>query len=129
MSDVSSKPIIPSITGNPVIDTMLGAGLISVSTALATTSVTWMNAHGFQGGDATQITGVILGVLVLVATTVWRFVASKKAKTSVADHVITAAATGQIPDSIIKEAVKAPSIPDTKIQEAVANAEAIKEKQ
>lgn len=130
MSDSSTnKPIIPSITGIPVLDTMLGAALISVSTALATTAVTWMNAHGFQGYDATQVSSAILGILVLVATITWRYMSVQKTKTAVADHVITAAATGQIPDSVLKEAVKAPAISDAKIEQAMQNAEVIKEKQ
>lgn len=127
MADPVNKPVIPTLTGNPVIDSMIGAALVSASTALATICVTWMNAHGFQGADQTQVFGAIFGLLGLVATVVWRFVQTRKIKPAVADHVITAAATGVIPDSVMKEAVKAPSISDTKIETAVENTQAIKD--
>ena len=129
MSQNTGKPIIPSITGIPVLDSIIGSGLIFASTALASVSVTWMNSHGFQGADTTQISGIILGVLVLAATVTWRFIAAKRAVTAVADHVITAAATGQIPDSVMREAIKSPLIPDAKIEKAVQNTEIIKENQ
>lgn len=125
----TDKPIIPSITGYPVLDTLLSAALVSGSTALATASVTWMNSHGFNGVTVEQVTGAILGVAVTVATIIWRVLQSKKSQTAVADHVITAAATGVIPESILKEAVKAPSISEAKIELAVANTQTIKEQQ
>lgn len=129
MADPTNKPIIPSITGYPAIDTLVGAVLVSGSTMLATTCVTWMNAHGFTDVTVAQVSGVLLGAFVTVATIIWRMLQTNKTKTAVADHVITAAATGQIPDSILKEAVKAPAISEIKIEQALNNAQTIKENQ
>lgn len=125
----NNKPLVPTLTGNPVIDTMLGSALMAAATFLATTSVTWMNSHGFTNVTVEQATGAILGILGMIATAAWRYVQSKKTKTAIADHAITAAATGVIPYSIVKEAVSAPSISDTEISKAVTNAETIKENQ
>lgn len=129
MAAPADKPVIPTLTGNPVIDSMIGAALVSASTALATVCVTWMNSHGFQGADQTQIFGAIFGILGLISTVIWRWVQTRKIQPAVADHVITAAATGVIPDSVMKEAVKAPSISETKIEQAVSNTAVIKENQ
>lgn len=122
----NTKPLVPTLTGNPVIDSMIGAGLMAASTALATTSLTWMNSHGFHNVTQEQLFGVIFGGLCMGATVVWRYVQTKKTKTAIADHAITAAATGVIPAAVVKEAVKAPSIPETEITAALNNAEAIK---
>lgn len=126
---VSNKPIIPSITGYPMLDTLLSAALVSGSTALATASVTWMNSHGFNNITEAQVSGTILGILITIATITWRAINSKKTQTVVADHVITAAATGEIPDAVKKEAIRAPSISEEKIEKALNNAQTIKENQ
>ena len=127
---VSGKPIIPSITGIPVLDTVAAGLIVGASGVLTGICLGWANAHGFTDPNlGTEIGGAITGTLSALAIIIWRALQSRKTQTAVADHVITAAATGQIPDSIVKEAVKAPSISDTKIEKAIQNSEAIKEKQ
>ena len=121
----TQKPLVPTFTGNPVYDSMIGAALVSASTALATTSVTWMNAHGFTGVTIDQVAGALIGIGGAVFTVAWRYVQSKKTNVAMAEHVIDAAANGNIPDSIKKVAVAAPEIPDSKIATAVVNASAI----
>lgn len=121
------KPLVPTLTGNPVIDMFLGTVLMSGSTVLATTCLTWMNSHGFTGITFEQLLGTFVGIGGMVFTVLWRYIQTKKTKTAIADHTMTAISTGVIPDSVVKEAVAAPAISEMKIETALNNAAVIKE--
>lgn len=101
MSNETSTPVIPSITGSPQLDTLIRYGLIAGSTALTAVIVTWLNAHGFNDPNLTTVVGAaILGVLVTLATMAWGFLQNKIIKTAVVEHIVSAAATGTVPVSV-----------------------------
>lgn len=129
MATSNEKAVIPSITGNPMLDTILAGSITGAGGLITGIAVGWLNAHGFNDPNlGTYIGSAVTGTLVSIAVIIWRLMGDKKTEVAVADHVIEAAATGQIPDKILQTAVKAPTISEAKIQAAVVNAEEIKTK-
>lgn len=120
---------IPSITGNPVADTVI-AGMISGAGGLvAGATVGWLNAHGFNDPNLyTYVFTGVTGMLASVAIIIWRALISRQNIIRQADEVIHAVATGEISDKTKKIAVAAPTIPDEKIRAAVINADEIKQR-
>lgn len=130
MADNAPKTAnVPSITGNPVADTVI-AGMISGSGGLVTgATVGWLNAHGFNDPNLyTYIFTGVTGTLASVAIIIWRALISKQNVIKQADEVIHAVATGEISDKTKKIAVAAPTIPNEKIMTAVVNADEIKQR-
>lgn len=128
--EMNSKPIIPNITGNPMLDTAIRIGLTSGSAALTAIILTWLNAHGFVDPHlSVLIGGVVLSTLIGAATVIWSFVQTRLNKLSVVQHTIEAVATGQISDAVKVAALKAPSVSEEQITKALNNAETIKGQQ
>lgn len=126
----ANKPLIPSITGNPFLDTAIRIGLTSASAAITAVILTWLNAHGFHDPNlGLEVGGAVLATMIGAATVIWSFLQTKMNQLAVVQHVITTAATGEIPDNIKAAAVKAPSISDVEITKAINNAEATKASQ
>lgn len=125
--DTGSKPVIPSITGYPQLDTLLRGAIIAGSSYLTARCIDWMNLHHLTNSDL-QITvgGAILSSMILVATLVWGQIQTRLNKLSAVQHVITAAATGTISDEVKVAAIKAPSISEVEITKALNNAEVLK---
>jgi hypothetical protein len=127
MTNPLKKPVIPSITGYPAIDTALAAAIIWGS------GVITGKIYGLIAGSAlaTQdfqmaIFGSVVATLVAIATVVWRLLQAKWNQLAVVNTTIEAAATGQIPENVVRAAVKAPTISEEKITAALNNAETIK---
>lgn len=69
------QPSIPSITGNPALDSVLAAAIIAGSTALTTWLVAWLNLHQITDPNLpTMVGGIVLMTMIGVATAAWRFV-------------------------------------------------------
>lgn len=126
----ANKPLIPSITGNPLLDTLLRGALLAGSAYVTAILVTWANAHGFTGPNVSlEIGAAVLSTMVTVAVFAWSFIQTKLNQLSVAQHVITTQATGVIPENVKIAAIKAPSISEVEITKALNNAEATKASQ
>lgn len=71
----ASTPILPSITGNAGIDSVLRGLILTVSASAAAIMVTWLNAHGFRDPNLdTLIFGIVSSALATVATLAWGYV-------------------------------------------------------
>lgn len=126
----NAKPIIPSITGYPSLDTTLATGILIAAGIIDGKIYGLMAAHALNVADyKTAIFTCTVATLVAAATFIWRLVQSKLNQLAVTQHVITAAATGEIPEAIKVAAIKAPSISEVEITKALNNAETIKAQQ
>lgn len=126
-NSTAQKPLVPSITGYPLLDTLLRIGLTSGSAALTAVILTWLNAHGFNDPNlSVMIGGAILTTLIGAATVGWSLIQAKLNQLSIVQHVMNAAATGEIPENIKLAAIKAPSVSEETITKALNNAETIK---
>jgi hypothetical protein len=100
--DVNKLPVMPSITGNPLIDTLIRSALIAVATAIGAVIVTWLNAHGFNDPNlGTMVTGAILSVLAVIAVGAWGYINAKLTRQRVVATTAVAAATGVIPTPVV----------------------------
>lgn len=131
MSDApAKKPLIPSITGVPALDTAIAAGILATAGIIDGKIYGLMEAHALKPDDyKSAIFSATLATLVAIATFGWRLFQTKLNQLSVAQHVITSQATGIIPDNVQAAAVKAPSISEVEITKALNNAEATKASQ
>ena len=82
MDTPSTSPSpIPSITGNPAVDSLIRSGLIAAAVALTTMILTWLNSKGFAKTDivflgqtispSVLIGGAVFTTLVAAASAVW----------------------------------------------------------
>lgn len=122
--------IVPSITGNPLLDTTIRVVLTTLSAAITTFIVVHLQKLGFSDPNLTvEIGALVFSILLGAATVVWSLVQTKLNQINTVTHVINAAATGEIPESIKIAAIKAPTISEETITAALNNAEAIKNQQ
>ena len=73
---VTMQPKIPSITGNPAIDSLLAAAILSGSGALTAYLVTLLEAHNVHV-DPLQLGSLIVVIAVAAVTTAWRFIVAR----------------------------------------------------
>jgi hypothetical protein len=77
----ASTPILPSLTGNAGIDSLLRGGIIAVSSSIAAFITAWLYAHGFHDPNLnTLIFTVVSSTLAFGATMVWGYVSRVNAE-------------------------------------------------
>ncbi len=130
MADPNNKPIIPSITGFPALDSILAAAILGGAGLIDGKIYGLMDAHALHSADyQAAIFSCTVATLAAIATLAWRIFQTRLNQLAVTQHVITAAATGEIPDAIKMAAFKAPSISEVDITKALNNAETIQAQQ
>lgn len=121
------KPIIPSITGYPMLDTAIRVLLTSLAASVTTLIVKHLSDMGFNDPNLSiEVGSAVLTVMIGAATVGWSFVQTRLSKNAVVEHTVEALATGQVPDAVKAAAVASPKISDEKIVAAGINAEAIR---
>lgn len=100
--DISkTTSVIPTITGNSQLDTMIRYFLLAASAAITAIIVTWLNAHGFTDPNlVTMISGAVFTALVVIAVFIWGFIQNNLLKVSVVNHVIATAVTGKVTPAV-----------------------------
>ena len=75
MSNIpASLPTVPTITGNPGIDSLIRSALIAAAAALTGVMLTWLNAHGFNDPNLNLLlSGAVLTVLTTAAVALWGY--------------------------------------------------------
>lgn len=72
MADPTPALPVPSITGNPGLDSLIRSGLIAVSSAGTAVIWTWLNAHGFKDPNINlMISGAIFAALLALVGAIW----------------------------------------------------------
>jgi hypothetical protein len=109
MSDNTTAPakaaIVPSITGNPMLDTALRNGIITASAALAAIIVTWLNSKGFSDPNLTLlVSGAIASVLTAIAAIAWGIWQTRKSQQAIVNNTVHAALTGEVSAAIVAQA-------------------------
>lgn len=123
----SHKALIPSISGNPLVDTVVAGFITGAGGVITGFCMSFLVKHNMAGpGVEEAIYGAVTGTLVSLAIIAWRVVVGNKTKVIIAEHVIDATATGEISPQIREIAEGASSISEEKIEQAVVNAREIK---
>jgi len=121
------RALIPSITGNPLLDTAIRVVLTSASAAITALIVKHLADMGFSDPDLkAEIGAAVFSTLVGAATVTWSIVQTHLNQMSVVQHTVDALATGEVSDAVKVAAMKSSSITDERIILAADNAEAIK---
>ena len=104
--------LVPTVTGNPVLDTFVGHTLTAVSAAVATAAVVWGDAHGFNsaallkdGINLSMIYGaVVFATLSGAFSYGWAWLRTHRSQNAIIDGVVNAAITGIVPAPIAAKA-------------------------
>lgn len=65
---------LPTVTGNPAVDSLIRNGLTAASASLSAVILTWLNAHGFNDPNLNlMLSGIIFAVLVALAGLAWGY--------------------------------------------------------
>lgn len=113
MSDVStnkqaSAALVPTVTGNPVYDTVIRNSIIASSGAVAAVIVTWLNAHGFKDPNLSlMVSGAIAAIMSGGAAMVWGWWATHMSQNAIVNNTVHAALTGEVPVAVIAKATEA----------------------
>ena len=71
MADIPAAPAVPSITGNPVIDSAIRSLVMTIGASLSTVLIGFLAAHGVNNanldGQIPVLVGAILSLLVTIA--------------------------------------------------------------
>lgn len=108
MSDPVKAPIVPTITGNPQLDTFIRYTAAHVGMIVAATSVAWMDAHGFDTKALTAngldmsflISTTVGGILMSTLAYVWGAISTRQSQTAITMNTALAAMTGNVPEAI-----------------------------
>lgn len=110
---------VPSLTGNPVLDTDIRSLIMMIGGSASTALITYLANHGINNANLNaQIPVIVVTVLSMaatVATGIWARLAKRTSVNAVVENSITAAATGVVPD-----AVKTLASPAQKVEIAAA---------
>lgn len=130
MADTNASKIkLPFSTGNSAVDTAIAGAIAGAGGIITGWMVAQIKQYGWYSPEFDlYIFGTVTGTLTSLAVIGWRMWISYRSKIMHADVVITAVATGHIPEDVKKTAVAAPQISDEKIMTAVTNAEEIKQR-
>lgn len=115
MAEPAKVPLVPSVTGNPQIDTFLGYLFTHLGVLAAGIAIAWMDAHGFDtkalsnsGLDlSVLIATTVGGFLVSIAAWVWGQYRTKWAQGAIVNNTVRAALTGEVPAAIMAKATEA----------------------
>ncbi len=97
--------LVPTVTGNPMVDTFVGHTLTAVSAAVATAAVVWGDSHGFNSAalakDGINL-GVIYGAVIFAALSgafsyAWAWLRTHRSQNAIIDGVFNAAISGIVP--------------------------------
>lgn len=92
--------LLPSLTGNPALDSILTKVAASLGGALAAIAVPWLVKHGVAGIDAGTITEATASVVLTVVAVVWGLAQKNGAEGAVVQHALDAAATGTVTPAV-----------------------------
>lgn len=107
--------VMPSITGNPAVDSLLRGALVAATMGITTVIVTWLNAHGFYDPNyGLMISGAIFSTLCTIAVMAWGYVNAKLTKRAVVVQTVVAATTGEVPHAVTKAITPADEVAITK---------------
>jgi hypothetical protein len=98
-------PVLPFTTGSPGMDSLVRSGIIALAGIITGAMVGWLNREGFTDPNLSLVVGTaIFGVLAAFAGAAWGFLQQKMTRSAVVDHVVAAAASGQVSAEIVKTA-------------------------
>lgn len=108
-------PLVPTLTGNPQMDTAIRYGASKLGMAAAGAAVAWMDAHGWDSKALAKdgidisvlITTAVVGVVMALATWVWGQLSTKWSQAAIVNNTVSAALTGEVPAAIIAKASEA----------------------
>lgn len=104
MPDISTPPAVPSITGNPVVDTAFKAVILPVAASLSTVLIGYLTSHGITNANLdAQIPVLVTAVLtslVTIGVGVWMVISKRTTVNAVITQSIEAAQTGVVPDAV-----------------------------
>lgn len=101
----NAPSMIPTITGNPAIDTLLRNAIISLAAGLTGILVTWLNSHGIKDPNLTVVlSGAIVSALVAVAGIVWGIWQTRQSQQAIVNNTIHAALTGEVSQAVAAKA-------------------------
>jgi predicted membrane-bound spermidine synthase len=122
MSYPGSNPTVPSITGFPVIDTLLKWAIGLVAMGFATWTMGWLSAHGYQNKYITSenLLLVVVPALIALATAVWAAISKYRTIFAFVEQVLEAAKTATVPHETRKLATPTQSIRIDRVNTAAA---------
>jgi len=108
---IPSSPV-PTITGNPGLDSLIRSALIAAAAALTGIMLTWLNAHGFSDPNLNLLlSGAVLTVLTTAAVAAWGYLKGTQVGKLVADAHLVGVQAGVAAQQAIT--VSQPNAPTT----------------
>lgn len=101
---MANAPLIPSITGSPILDSLIGRASAAIGGALAAVLIPWLAKHGLDGLNAQVASAAIGSVVLLGISTGWAFLMHNRSTAAVVNQAVEAAITSQIPQAVIDAA-------------------------
>lgn len=96
MADTSALPV-PSLTGNPGLDSIIRSGLIAASAAITGVILTWLNAHGFNDPNlSVMIGGAVFAALLALAGAAWGWLKGTQVGQVIASKELIALQAGRV---------------------------------
>lgn len=115
MADPVKAPLVPTVTGNPQLDTFLGYAATHVGAIAAAAAIAWMDSKGF---DSKALASTGLDMPILIATTVsgillsggawvWGQLRTRWSQAAIVNTAMQAVLTQTIPSSVVAKAPQA----------------------
>jgi len=104
---MADQKILPSITGNAMVDTAIRYGAATIGAGIVAWAASWAAQHGFKIPDKDTLaiyTQIASGGVVMGGAILWGLVSTKKSEATVVANAVQSAATGQVPEAIAAKA-------------------------